>query len=724
MSLFRRRRLHFFLAGAVLAALAPLAESFDTQQFLERAVISDVSLAPNGSRVLYRVTRADVTHNTRLSSTWVLSIGDRKTVQIPIDEGQAFGWRRDGSGFLFATSDGGIHEWDMASSSDRLLMPASRLRALFPTAQSVDVQEIDVAPKGTLVAIAATITERVDEHPLKGVEVDADWSLPPNTSVPSVLKAPTTTTLLKLDLAAREISKLLPDEFEAILGFHGHGIDWSPNGKSLTFAASKLQPQGAFWNYMSSDLYLLDLTSNKIQLLVKEPGLDLQPFWSPDGKRIAFSTMAGKFDWADWEYTFQIGFVDLTAKEPHAWFPFADTPEDPRTRWLSLGGWSRTGKEFYFVAPVRGHSEPLAMNITTRALRSLPHADGANSDVDRWITDWRTARNSDVVVFQSGDFNRAPELYALRPLDKKPQHLTNLNPVINNHPYARVESVAWPSKDGKWELQGFLLTPIHAATDAKLPLIAEVVGGPGLVTAGVIWTAEFTYLPEPTFVEHGYAVFLPNTRGRYGFGEAFNHSLYVDHSMNRVPAIDLISGVNHLVEKGRIDPDRVGIAGYSYGGGVTAYALALSQSFRGAVIDEGVFLNPWDHFDSSPNRIRWAHLYGASSPFDPNIWSLLLKDSPTEVVSSIKTPILLGFGIDSEAEPQGRPFFAALQKYRVPSEFVVYPRSGHSTMEPVLVMDGYQRKLEWFDYWVKGIASERMLRRYGSSRKGQIGESD
>jgi dipeptidyl aminopeptidase/acylaminoacyl peptidase len=706
------RRLVIWVVAAVLLAFSPLTEAFDTQEFLQRTSISDVTLAPNGARVLYRVSRADLATNARSSRLWVRSLNDRKAVEVPIDGGQAFAWQRDASGFLFADGEGAVHEWDMRDSSDRVVLPASKLLSMFPNAQSVLVREIDIAPKGDLVAITTTITDRIDPHPLKGVEVDTSWSLNPDASRPAVLQPPATTTVLLLDLRSKEVSRILPEEFEVTLDFWGQGLDWSPDGRRLAFAASKIRPHGATWNFMSSDLYMVDISTRDIRLLVSEPGVDFHPFWSPDGTRIAFSTMAGKFDWKDWQYTFQIGLVDLSGKEPHVWFPFAGTPEDPRTRWLNLGGWSTDSKEFYFVAPVRGHSEMLGLNIKTGRLRSLPHPADANADLDRWISDWRTARHADLAVFQRSDFNHAPDLYAWRRSDASIERLTNLNPSINDHPYAHVESVTWPSADGKWDLQGFLLTPIHAL-GGKLPLIAEVVGGPGMVYAGAVWLPTFTYLPEPTFLDHGYAVFLPNTRGRYGFGEAFNRSLHVDQSMNRVAATDVISGVNHLIERGRIDPRRVGIAGYSYGGGVTAYAVALNQMFRAAVIDEGVFLNPWDHFDSEPNRAGWAHMYGASSPFDPSIWPLLLKDSPSEVVSSIKTPILLGFGIDSEAQTQGRPFYAALQAYRVPSEFIIYPRSGHSTMEPVLVIDGYQRKLEWFDYWLKGIPSDRMRERYG-----------
>jgi dipeptidyl aminopeptidase/acylaminoacyl peptidase len=459
---------------------------------------------------------------------------------------------------------------------------------------------------------------------------------------------------------------------------------------------------------MAADLYLVDVATGRVQALVEQPGFDLEPFWSPDGKKIAFKTLAGKIDW---QYSSQIGIVDLSSATPRVTFPMAATPEDPRTRWTDLGGWSRDGEEFYYVSPVRGHNEAHALNVKTGAIRRLSVQPTAK--IDDWITGWLTARDSGDVVFQSGDFNHMPDLYVWH--GKKnyfARRMSNLNPIINDHPYAHVESLTWPSADGKWQLQGFLLTPMNSK--GRLPLIVDVVGGPTMAWAGDVMIRDLTSFPWPSFVNHGYAIFMPNTRGRRGFGNAFINAFEADHSMNRVPATDVVAGVESLVRRGLVDPQRLGIAGHSYGGGVAAYALSLSKLFRAASIHEANALNPWDHYSASPISMYWAHVYGGTSPFDPAIWPLVLRDSPSDAASSVTTPVLLGFGIETFAQTQGRPYYEALQHYHIPSEFIVYPRSGHNTVEPVLVADGYRRNLEWFDYWVMGIASDEMRRRYGS----------
>jgi hypothetical protein len=49
----------------------------------------------------------------------------------------------------------------------------------------------------------------------------------------------------------------------------------------------------------------------------------------------------------------------------------------------------------------------------------------------------------------------------------------------------------------------------------------------------------------------------------------------------------------------------------------------------------------------------------------------------------------------------------------VPVEFIRYPRTGHGIEEPRLRAESARRNLEWFDYWVAGHATQRMLERYG-----------
>jgi len=220
--------------------------------------------------------------------------------------------------------------------------------------------------------------------------------------------------------------------------------------------------------------------------------------------------------------------------------------------------------------------------------------------------------------------------------------------------------------------------------------------------------------PWPLFLQKGYAVFMPNTRGREGFGTSFLRAFESDHSQNRVPAQDAISGVEYLIKSGKVDAERIGIVGHSYGAGVAAAALTLTRRFRAASLHEGngLFVDGVYAADWRNDQMK---AYGLGSRFVPDERVLLEQDSPGEHADQIHTPVLLEFGEKDNAAVQGRQMFAALQYFHVPSEFVVFPRTGHVTTEPKLIADAYDRNLEWFNFWLMGIATDRMLKRYGPS---------
>jgi len=689
------------------------AAPFAITEFIERSGVSGVAISPDGSELLYTIAKADLSRNSLSSNLRTLAIEERKESELPIDGGDAYEWMPDSSSFLYVTTHGDIHRWDLHTASDHTLLAASTLCNLFPNCHSVNVSEIHVDPAGTLAALVVVVTGRADEHPSQGVEVQRGWNLAPNVALPSVVSAPTTTTLIRLNLLSNEVSRLVSEELE-VMKVWGHSIDWSPDSREIVFSASKGSNIRRETSYMWSDLYIVGIDGHVPRLLLSQPGFDLQPYWSPDGKTIAFKTLAGKMDW---RYNSQVGLVDLRGHHARYWAPTFAMSSNPKARSVRLGGWSHDSKEFYFVAPVRGHFGLYSIDAETGTLRDVAVPEGFDVGGDT-APPLVSARNADILVVQGSDFNHVPDLFAWRRSSGTLEQITQLNPELNDRPFSRTETVTWPSSDGKWRLQGFLLTPVDGGA-GPWPLIVDVVGGPimGDSLEVVAPNSEVGGIfPWPEFLKRGYALFIPNTRGRPGFGESFANAFDAEHSMNRVPSTDIISGVEHLIRQGRVDPRRIGIAAHSYGGGVAAYALARSNLFRAASIHEAVFLNPVDRYSSAPNAIAWAHMYGASSPFDPSIWPRLLRDSPSERVGSIKTPTLLEFGIESEAQSQGRPFFEALQLNHVPSELVVYPRTAHNTSEPELIADSYRRNLEWFDFWLKGIASDRMLERYGPAR--------
>ena len=82
----------------------------------------------------------------------------------------------------------------------------------------------------------------------------------------------------------------------------------------------------------------------------------------------------------------------------------------------------------------------------------------------------------------------------------------------------------------------------------------------------------------------GYAVLLINYRGSLGYGNAFMAA--INGRMGELEFADLMAGVDHCIELGLTDPERLGVCGSSYGGYLTCWAVSHTDRFKAAVVGE------------------------------------------------------------------------------------------------------------------------------------------
>lgn len=174
-----------------------------------------------------------------------------------------------------------------------------------------------------------------------------------------------------------------------------------------------------------------------------------------------------------------------------------------------------------------------------------------------------------------------------------PGQLTRVHDDFALKDMVRVEKVSWKSRDGQFTIRGQLLTPASAWQGGKingpLPAILGYVGGPFRVDAdlGKHFGELFT-MPA-----HGYAVLIPHTRGRngWGYGERIVHGIRGDRSLYRLPDQDAMAGIDLLIAQVMIDPERMGVYRHSYGGGLASYTVTQTNRFRAAVSSDGGAMN-------------------------------------------------------------------------------------------------------------------------------------
>ena len=185
----------------------------------------------------------------------------------------------------------------------------------------------------------------------------------------------------------------------------------------------------------------------------------------------------------------------------------------------------------------------------------------------------------------------------------------------------------------------------------------------------------------------------PNFRGSFGQGEAFTRANVKDFGYGDLR--DILAGVDKVVREYPIDDKRIGIAGWSYGGYMTMWALTQTQRFRAAVAGAGV--SDWESYYGENSIDQWMiPFFGASVYDDPAIYA---RSSPINFIKNAKTPTLVLVGeLDGEVPPpQSREFWHALKALGIKTEMVIYQGEGHVFHAPDHIRDVMRRTADWFD---------------------------
>jgi dipeptidyl aminopeptidase/acylaminoacyl peptidase len=220
-------------------------------------------------------------------------------------------------------------------------------------------------------------------------------------------------------------------------------------------------------------------------------------------------------------------------------------------------------------------------------------------------------------------------------------------------------------------------------------MIVWVHGGPAFATWS-IWPEEGSLLGVLT--RDGYCVIRPNIRGSIGCGESFVRANVKDFGYGDFR--DILTGTEAMLKQFPIDPHRVGMTGWSYGGYMSMWAATHTDRFRAIVAGAGIA--NWLSYYGQNGINRWTTPYFGGIVYDvPDSYT---RSSPINFIKQAKTPTLIVVGeYDLECPPaQSYEFWRGLQHVGVKTQLVVYPNGGHSRTKQQ-EQDYFQRNLKWFD---------------------------
>jgi dipeptidyl aminopeptidase/acylaminoacyl peptidase len=317
---------------------------------------------------------------------------------------------------------------------------------------------------------------------------------------------------------------------------------------------------------------------------------------------------------------------------------------------------------------------------------------GGSSSLFRFSTGFST------MVFVNESLARPPEIY-LQSHQQPPRALTRINAALAAKLQLHTGEVIWKSAEGI-EIAGWLIEPRGKRPAAGWPLVTHVHGGPAFAYPDA-FAPYFRFWPYPleAYASHGIAVFLPNYRGTHSYGRE------VAASTSAQSVADIVAGVDHLVRRGVADPQRLGISGHSHGALIGPLAMARARSFAAASFAEGVAnaVVMYELMSGDANRELHDALLGSSLYENPRRY---LDESPDLQFAGLHTATLWEGGAQAAGLLMlGYPKAAA--RAGMPTEFILYPQTGHNIALPALQREAARRNLEWFERWLLGRRSGR-----------------
>jgi dipeptidyl aminopeptidase/acylaminoacyl peptidase len=256
---------------------------------------------------------------------------------------------------------------------------------------------------------------------------------------------------------------------------------------------------------------------------------------------------------------------------------------------------------------------------------------------------------------------------------------------------ARTQNVECRSQDGT-SVDGLVTLPDDTGATKPYPMLLWIHGGPQGQDAH-----EFSTMRQ-LFAARGYAVLNVNYRGSNGRGIAFQKAIWANWGVDEVQ--DIEACVNKVTQEGIVDPKRMGVGGWSYGGITTDFMIASTNEFKaassGAGMGDPLVLYGVDEYVNQYN-------FELGPPWK-NLQTYIKIAYPLLHADRIHTPTLFMGGTSDFNVPLvgGEQMYEALQTLHVPSALIVYPQQFHGFTRPTYIRDRFQYWFNWYDQWVLG----------------------
>jgi dipeptidyl aminopeptidase/acylaminoacyl peptidase len=693
--LFGLAFISFFLSGSNVGAQqsGPSLRPITISDLFAIRDVHEPRISPDGKWVAYTVGSIKREEDKSEDRVWMVPVTGGEAIPLTA-EGVSSGharWSPDGKFLAFLSERDDPKSSESKSQVWLLNRLGGEAQKLTDTSQ--DVEDFEWAPDGKrlVLILRDAKPEETDESKSKDKD-SADKDKKPKTQKPWVVdrlqfKHDTVgyldrrrTHLYVFDVASKALTQITSGDYD------DDEPAWAPDGTRVAFTSNRAQPDPDR-SYDFDIWYVAADNKDKgaqITKVTSNPGEDHHAAWSPDGKWIAYSTQLDPklFQYA----TKHIAVTPVPEAQ--------GKPGEARVLTLAFDRmatqpqFSSDGKSVFFIADDDGTQNLCLVDVATR---KITRPIGGRI----MLYDY-TLSNTGEIAAQIATLERPSEIFTM-PGGTLTRVTRANDELVAKLKVVQGEYVKFKSKDGT-TVAGYMYKPVDYVDGKKYPAILRPHGGP-------VWAyyAEYDHLPQ-LLAANGYVVLLPNPRGSTGYGQDYCKAIFADWGNKDYQ--DDVAMVDFAIARGIVDPEKLGVGGWSYGGISTDFIIGQTKRFKAAISGAGAA-----EFTSMYGHDEYQKDYVTELGYPWENQALWTKVAPFYRVKDVTTPVMfMGGNVDWNVPILGgEQMYQALKALGRDTQLVVYPGEYHDFTIPSHLQDRLKRYLAWYGHYVKGDAGPAAL---------------
>ena len=647
----------FILISMVSLASSETKRAMTIVDLINVPSLGDPRLSPDGGQLLYTLSEPDWKENKRIGHIWRINIDGSNPIKMTNGENGESSprWSPNGSVIAFITKRG-----EQDDAKNQIFIISNRGGEAEPlTEHETGVSNIQWSPDSKFIYFLAN-DAKSDEEKEREKAKDDVFAFDENYQQKH---------LWKISLGSKESSRITEGDFSITsykLSRDGSKIAHHRGPNPLYGSAN----HNEVWVMNADGTGAIQITNNN----VSEQGAQL----SPDNATILFTSFSNE----DFEFYYNDNIFLAPAKGGKHKLMLKKMPHE-----VGSTTWSKDGKSIYFTANTGVRTELFSVTVKGEKLAQLTKGDHA-------LRSFRYYPRLDRFVCGMSEQTNVGDIYSLENKRRAfPQKLTKVYNYLNNEfRLPKQEAIQWKGTDGA-TVEGLLYYPLDYEKGKSYPLCVQTHGGPAA-------SDKFSFGSWSRYVQvltsRGWMVFKPNYRGSTGYGDDYLRDM-VGHYY-RQSHLDVMTGVDHLINKGLAADDRMVKMGWSGGGHMTNKIITHTDHFKAASSGAGA-VNWISMYAQSDVRIYRTPWFGGTpwqkdAPIDA-YWD----HSPLKDISKVTTPtlVLVGENDVRVPMPQSVELYRALKSNGVPTHLYVAPREPHGWRELRHELYKVNIELDWFE---------------------------